>query len=114
MADLLGVGGGGDLAGPDGPHRLVRDHDLDDLVGGHSSEALVELAEAVRVVSAGVALVETFPHTQDRREAVSECPDDLVVDEGVVLVVVRAAFRMPDDDLLAPRSMSMGPEMSPA
>ena len=68
-AHLLRVFGGGDLAGADRPHRLVRDDQPLGLLGGHPGERPVELRVAVLEVPAAPAA----PRASRRRTGSARC-----------------------------------------
>src|SRR5690606_30707663 len=98
-AHLLGVGSGGHLAGADGPHRLVRHHDLPHLLGLQPLETGDELSGAVVHVVAGFPDLQLLAHAEDRAQLVLESCPHLAVDELVGLGVVLAALGVPDDDV---------------
>ena len=81
-ADLLRVLGRRDLAGADGPDRLVGDDDASwPARRGTSLEAGLDLGEDVLDVLAGLADLEALADAEDRREAVPEGRLDLGVDD---------------------------------
>jgi hypothetical protein len=98
VAHLLGVGGGGHLAGTDRPDRFVGDDDVGELVGGDPGERGPGLVHDVADVVAGLADLERFPDADDGPQPVSQGGDGLGGDGRVVLGVVLAAFGVSDDD----------------
>src|SRR6478752_2248246 len=98
---LLGVVGGRDLAGADGPDRLVGDDDRRSLLLGHPVEVLAQLGDDVLDLAALLAHVESLAAAEDRRQAVGIGRLDLGVDDGVGLAVALAPLAVPDGDVRA-------------
>src|SRR5450631_721871 len=83
-----------DLAGTDGPHRLVRDNHACRLFGRNPGERAVELGERVGHLLAGLSNRQRLTDAQDRRHAGRQHSLHLRVHERVVLVVVLASLGM--------------------
>src|SRR5919112_2617361 len=69
-AHLLRIVRCGHLAGPNGPHRLVRDDERASLLLAQALQGAVQLGEDVRNVLAGLADLQPLTDAEDRRQAV--------------------------------------------
>jgi len=78
--DFLGLFGRGDLAGADGPDRLVGDHDLAHLLGRKPGQRAVELAADHFGGLARLALLQQLPDADDRRQPGCQGRVNLLVD----------------------------------
>ncbi len=94
---LLGLLGGRDLAGPDRPDRLVRDHDLAEPLGLDPGQILLDLVAELALGVAGLALLLGLADAQDRHEAGRERRRDLQLERPVGLAEQLAPLGVAED-----------------
>ena len=103
MADecygLLGVGGGGGLAGADGPDGFVGDDEVG--VRGHVFEAANDLSGEDFVGGVGLALGEGLADAEDGYYVMCQSCMELAVYEIVILSEEGPALRVAHDDVVA-------------
>ena len=98
--DLFGLSAGGSLAGADGPHGLVGEHDFAEVVGREVEQCVLDLSLHHLVLLAGLALLKHLADAENGEEAVGQSQVNLFFQDGVGLAVVGAALRVAKDDIL--------------
>src|SRR5207245_5599921 len=88
---------------PHGPHRLVRDDQSADLIGGQAVEARLDLAIEYAERLVAIALFKGFADADDRRELGCERRAELAIDGLVGLSEQTAPLRVPDDHVFGAR-----------
>ena len=89
--------------GADGPHGLVGDHSLPDLLGAQPGQRAPQLFDVVVDVVAGLTDLEMLTDADDRHQAVLERGERLRGDQRVVLVMVGAPLGVADHDERTPQ-----------
>mmetsp|Transcript_1543 Transcript_1543/g.3848 ORF Transcript_1543/g.3848 Transcript_1543/m.3848 type:complete len:293 (-) Transcript_1543:117-995(-) len=102
---LLRLLRGGGEAGADGPHGLVRNHDVGELGLADALQAAHELRGHDLVSAAVLALLLELAHAQDALQASGEHLARLLVDELVRLAEDSAALRVPREHVAAPHRL---------
>ena len=90
-------------AGPDRPHGLVGDDELDQPLGGDAVETVADLAIEHRECLAAFALIQRLADADDWRQPRGEGRTDLAIHRCVGFTKQRAALGVADDHVLRPR-----------
>ena len=99
-ADLSGLLGGSGLAGADGPHRLIGDHALPQLLRGHAGQGGLDLQRDQLHGDAQLPLLQRLTHADDGVQTRLQRREHLAVDGEIRLAEILAALRVTDDDVL--------------
>ena len=91
--------GRGDLAGADGPHGFVGDHDAGGLVFIDAFETGFELSLDDRKRGTGFAFGESFTDAEDGAELVFKCGQDFFIHERIGLAKERTPLAVAEDDV---------------
>ena len=96
--DLLGVRRRRRITGPDGPDRLIGDHETGAAQPIEPGDGRPQLAVDDRRRRAGPSLLRSLPDRGDRSQAVGHRADDLAPDPLIGLAVVLPALGVAEDD----------------
>ena len=90
----------GGLAGADGPHRLIGDDALAQLLGGHTGQRGLDLQGDQLHGDAQLPLLQRLAHADDGVQTGLQCGQHLAVYGEVRLAEVLPALGVADDDVL--------------